>query len=48
MRASTSKQTVTVAYKDPKSWDEQAVRDAIEKNTNFKVGNVLDKSDGGK
>ena len=48
MRASTSKQTVTVAYKDPKSWDEQAVRDAIEKNTNFKVGKVLEKSDGGK
>ncbi len=41
MRASLSKQTVTVVYKDPKSWDEQAVRDAIEKNTNFEVGKIL-------
>ena len=41
MRASTSKETVTVAFKDKSKWDEQAVRDAIEKKAGFQVGKVL-------
>ena len=48
IRGNTDNQTVRFGFKDVKSWDEQAVRDAIEKNTNFKVGKVLEKSDGGK
>jgi hypothetical protein len=41
MRASTSKQTVTIPFEDKAKWDEQAVREAIEKNTGFQVGKVL-------
>ena len=41
MRASTSQQTVTVAFEDKSKWDEQAVRDAIEKKAGFQVGKVL-------
>lgn len=41
IRASTSKQTVTIPFRDPKSWDEKAVRDAIENIAKFKTGKVL-------
>lgn len=48
MRASTTRQQVTFGFKDAKDWDEEAVRQAIESQTSFKVGKVLERNDGGK
>lgn len=42
IRGNTGNQTVRFGFKDAKSWDEQSVRNAIEGNTNFKTGKVLE------
>ena len=41
IRASTSKQQVTFGFKDKANYNEQEVRDAIEKIAKFKTGKIL-------
>ena len=41
IRASTSKQQVTFGFKDKAEYNEQEVRDAIEKIAKFETGKIL-------
>ena len=41
LRANVSKQQVRFGFRDKAKWNEDEVRQAIEKNTIYKVGEVL-------
>ena len=41
LRANLKKQQITFGFRDKGKWNEDEVRQAIEKNTIYKVGEVL-------